>query len=170
MLLLPSSLGRRKESNERQHRSFGWLTLITIDGARVFHEGALTVACLYAVFLKMCLKRACPGAVSIGQSSSSPREHGFPHRQPGLVAYRVVLLLHSCCRAVPFNNSLHLGGLPFTSTRRPEPPCVQSLSYSVQRLNACRPDLKDDGQDVRGELVGLSHSGCPGAILGNFDV
>src|ERR1700752_925553 len=103
MLLLPSSLGRRKESNERQHRSFGWLTLITIDGARVFHEGALTVACLYAVFLKMCLKRACPGAVSIGQSSSSPREHGFPHRQPGLVAYRVVLLLHSCCRAVPFN-------------------------------------------------------------------
>ena len=83
---------------------------------------------------------------------------------------RVTLVFSVMLPRVPFHNSLHLDGLPFASTRRPESPCVQSLSYPVQRLNARRLDLKDDGQDVGSELIGLSHSGCPGARLGNLDV
>ena len=71
---------------------------------------------------------------------------------------------------MPFQNSLYLDGLPFASTSRSKPPCIQRLGNPVQCLNAGPFDLEDHGQDVGRELVGLDHSGLPGASLGNFDV
>jgi hypothetical protein len=46
---------------------------------------------------------------------------------------------------MPFHNSLYLDSLPVPSTRRPQPPRIQSPRYSVQRLNARRADLEYDG-------------------------
>jgi hypothetical protein len=73
--------------------------------------------------------------------------------------------LGSCRHSTPFHRSLHLDGLPFSSTRRPQPPRIQSLGYPVQCPNASRSDLEYDRQDVVRKLVALSYSGRLGASL-----
>jgi hypothetical protein len=49
---------------------------------------------------------------------------------------------------MPFYDSLHLDGLPFASTRRPEAPSIQRISYPLQRLNAGTSNLEDDGLNI----------------------
>jgi hypothetical protein len=71
---------------------------------------------------------------------------------------------------MPFHSSLHLDGLPFSSTWRPQPARIQSPCYPVQRPDAGRSNLEYDRKDIRGELVGLSCSDGPRLGLGDTNI